>query len=30
MGVSQNWGYFFGVPVIRVIVLRGLYWGSLF
>ena len=27
MGVSQNWGYHFGVPIIRTIVYWGLYWG---
>ena len=25
--VSQNEGYLFGVPIIRVIVFWGLYWG---
>ena len=27
MRVSQNWGYHFGVPIIRTIVYWGLYWG---
>ena len=27
MGVSQNYGYLFGVPIIRIIVFWGLYWG---
>ena len=27
MGVSQNKGYFFGVPIIRIIVYWDLYWG---
>ena len=30
MGVSQNLGYLFlGVPIIRIIVFWGLYWGPL-
>ena len=28
MGVSQNWGYLFEVPIIRIIVFWGLNWGS--
>ena len=28
MGVSQNYGYHFGVPVIRTVVFWDLYWGS--
>ena len=27
MGVSQNYGYLFGGPIIRIIVYWGLYWG---
>ena len=29
LGVSQNWGYRIGVPIIRIIVFVGLYWGPL-
>ena len=29
MGVSQNYGYHFGVPIIRTIVIWDLYWGTL-
>ena len=29
VGVSQNYGYLFGVPIIRIIVYWGLYWGPL-
>ena len=29
MRVSQDWGTFFGVPIIRIIVSWGLYWGPL-
>ena len=29
MGVSQNWGTSSGVPIIRIIVYWGLYWGHL-
>ena len=29
MGVSQNQGYHFGVPIMRIIVFGGLYWGPL-
>ena len=29
-GVFQNWGYHFGVPVIRTtVIVWGLYWGSI-
>ena len=28
MGVSQNQGYHFGGPIVRTIVVLGLYWGS--
>ena len=27
MGVSQNYGCLFGVPIIRIMVFWGLYWG---
>ena len=27
MGVSQNEGYYLGVPIIRSVVFWGLYWG---
>ena len=27
MGVSQNYGYLFGVPIIRMMKYWGLYWG---
>ena len=30
MGVSQNEGYRLGVPIIRIIMLWGLYWGTTF
>ena len=26
-GVSPNWGYLLGEPMIRIIVIWGLYWG---
>ena len=26
MGVSQDWGYLFGVPMIRIIVFWVLFW----
>ena len=29
LGLSQIWGYLSGVPIIRIIVFWGLYWGSL-
>ena len=29
IGVSLNYGYFLGVPIIRIIVYWGLYWGPL-
>ena len=29
MGVSQNYGYPLGVPIVRTIVFWGLYWGPL-
>ena len=29
MGVSKNVGTFLGVPIIRIIVYWGLYWGPL-
>ena len=28
--VSQNWGSFVGLPIIRMIIFCGLYWGPLF
>ena len=30
IGVSQNYRYLFGVPILRLIIFRGLYWGPLF
>ena len=29
MGVSQNYGCHFGIPIIRTIVFWDLYWGTL-
>ena len=29
LGISQNWGTFWGVPIIRIVVYWGLYWGIL-
>ena len=29
LGLSHNYGYLFGAPIIGIIVFWGLYWGSL-
>ena len=26
-GVSPNWGYLLGVPIVRIVVSWALYWG---
>ena len=30
MRASQNYGYLFGVPIVKIIVVRDLYWAPVF